>query len=58
MDYLSTTLDLLSIIVVVIVLSAIIWAMLRYYEIIEQAKPSRKIGTAKRNQLELSRDYA
>ena len=38
MDYLSTTLDLLSIIVVVIVLSAIIWAMLRYYEIIEQAK--------------------
>ena len=38
MDYLSTTLDLLSIIVVVIVLSAIIWAMLRYYEIIEQER--------------------
>ena len=38
MDYLSSTLDLLSIIVVVIVLSSIIWAMLRYYEIIEQAK--------------------
>ena len=38
MDYLSSTLDLLSIIVVVIVLSAIIWAMLRYYEIIEQER--------------------
>ena len=38
MDNLSSILDLLSIVVVVIVLSAIIWAMLRYYEIIEQAK--------------------
>ena len=38
MDYLSTTLDILSIIVVVIVLSAIIWAMLRYYEILEQER--------------------
>ena len=38
MDYLSTTLDLLSIVVVVIVFSAIIWAMLRYYEIIKQER--------------------
>ena len=42
MDYLSTTLDILSIIVVVIVLSAIIWAMLRYYEIIEQERAAEE----------------
>ena len=42
MDYLSSTLDLLSIIVVVIVLSSIIWAMLRYYEIIEQERSAEE----------------
>ena len=42
MNYLSSILDLLSIIEVVIVLSAIIWAMLRYYEIIEQERAAEE----------------
>ena len=42
MDYLSSILDLLSIVVVVIVLSAIIWVMLRYYEIIEQERSAEE----------------